>query len=130
VDESDLARTVKDRFFKSVQAFSDEAAARKDDGFPRYLWNEFLKYLEGKDLGWWRDHGALLEIFEERLKEKHSDLYVCVSLTLLQTYYMWLFKNHQDSPVLEEVCLGIDRAEGFDLALKESEYRKLLDLLH
>jgi hypothetical protein len=130
VDKSDLARAKKDRFFKSVQLFTSEAASRRDDGFSRCLWHEFLNFLEGKDLGWWSDHGALLEVFEDRLKENYSDLYVCVSLTLLHTYYMWLFKNHQDSTVLEEVRLGIDRAEEFDLALKESEYRKMLDLLH
>ncbi len=130
MDKDDLARAMKDRFFKSVQALTAEVAVRKDDGFPLHLWHEFLKFLEGKDFGWWSDHGALLEIFEDRLKEKHSDLFMCLSLTLLHTYYMWLFKNHQGSPVLEEVRFGMDRAEEFDLALKESEYRKLSGLLH
>jgi hypothetical protein len=130
MDRNELARAMKDRFFKSVQAFTAEVTVRKDDGFSFCLWHEFLNYLEGKGLEWWTDHGAFLEIFEDRLKEKHSDLFICLSLTLLYTYYMWLFKNHQHSSVLEEVRLGMDRAEEFDLALKESECRKLLGELH
>ncbi len=130
MDKNDLARTIKGRFFKSVHTFNNITAVQKDEGFPHHLWHEFLNYLEGKDLGWWSDHGVLLEVFEDRLQEKHPDIYICVSLTLLHTFHMWLFKNHQDSPILEDVRLGLDRAEEFDLAVKESEYMRLLGLVN